>query len=83
MRTKAVACSRHSVHEERRYVARVKSQQRDADAVGLDWTINIARCRRARVGDKVALQGNMDPSMLYAGHDRIRQEVAGHPRGLR
>ncbi len=35
------------------------------DAVGLDWTINIADAK-ARVGDKVALQGNMDPSMLYA-----------------
>ncbi|GAM57713.1 uroporphyrinogen III decarboxylase [Vibrio ishigakensis] len=46
------------------------------DAVGLDWTINIADAK-ARIGDKVALQGNMDPSMLYAGHDRIRQEVAG------
>lgn len=38
-------------------------------------TIDIADARR-RVGDKVALQGNMDPSMLYAPHDRIREEVA-------
>ena len=30
------------------------------DAVGLDWTIDIADAK-ARVGDKVALQGNMDP----------------------
>jgi uroporphyrinogen decarboxylase len=45
------------------------------DAVGLDWTINIADAK-ARIGDKVALQGNMDPSMLYASPDRIRQEVA-------
>ncbi|WP_432455816.1 uroporphyrinogen decarboxylase [Agarivorans sp. QJM3NY_29] len=44
------------------------------DAVGLDWTINIADAKR-RVGDKVALQGNMDPSMLYAPVSRIRQEV--------
>ncbi|MCA2017109.1 uroporphyrinogen decarboxylase [Vibrio tritonius] len=44
------------------------------DAVGLDWTINIADAK-ARIGDKVALQGNMDPSMLYAPHDRIREEV--------
>ncbi len=34
------------------------------DAVGLDWTIDIENAK-ARVGDKVALQGNMDPSMLY------------------
>lgn len=35
------------------------------DALGLDWTTDIADARR-RVGDKVALQGNMDPSVLYA-----------------
>lgn len=45
------------------------------DAVGLDWTINIADAK-ARVGDKVALQGNMDPSMLYAPKERITEEVA-------
>ena len=45
------------------------------DGLGLDWTIDIAEARR-RVGDKVALQGNMDPSMLYASPERIRQEVA-------
>ncbi|MFT6267354.1 MAG: uroporphyrinogen decarboxylase [Alphaproteobacteria bacterium] len=44
------------------------------DALGLDWTIDIAAAK-ARVGDKVALQGNMDPSILYAGKDRIEQEV--------
>ncbi|MDA8622404.1 uroporphyrinogen decarboxylase [Psychrosphaera sp.] len=44
------------------------------DALGLDWTMNIAEARD-RVGSKVALQGNMDPSMLYATPDRIRQEV--------
>ena len=45
------------------------------DALGLDWTIDIGEARR-RVGDHVALQGNMDPGMLYAGPERIRQEVA-------
>ncbi|WP_334049903.1 uroporphyrinogen decarboxylase [Alteromonas gracilis] len=45
------------------------------DAVGLDWTIDIKEAR-ARIGDKVALQGNMDPSMLYAQPQRIEQEVA-------
>lgn len=44
------------------------------DAVGLDWTINIADAK-ARIGDKVALQGNMDPSMLYAPKERITEEV--------
>lgn len=44
------------------------------DALGLDWTSDIADVRR-RIGDKVALQGNMDPSMLYAPPERIAQEV--------
>jgi uroporphyrinogen-III decarboxylase len=53
---------------------------------GLDWTTDIADAKR-RVGDKVALQGNMDPSMLYASPARIREEVAtilagfGHGNG--
>ena len=46
-----------------------------ADALGLDWTTNIDDARR-RVGGQVALQGNMDPSVLYAPADRIRAEVA-------
>ena len=46
-----------------------------ADAVGLDWTTDIGSAR-ARVGDKVALQGNMDPAMLNANPERIREEVA-------
>jgi uroporphyrinogen decarboxylase len=51
------------------------------DALGLDWTTDIADARR-RVGDKVALQGNMDPSMLYAPPARIEQEVAGILEGF-
>lgn len=46
-----------------------------ADALGLDWTIDIGLARK-RVGDKVALQGNMDPTVLYASPERIREEVA-------
>jgi uroporphyrinogen decarboxylase len=45
-----------------------------ATALGLDWTTDIAQARR-RVGDKVALQGNMDPTILYASPERIRTEV--------
>jgi len=44
------------------------------DAVGLDWTIDIGDARK-RVGDRVALQGNMDPTVLYASPERIRKEV--------
>lgn len=46
-----------------------------ADAIGLDWTTDIGNAR-ARIGDRVALQGNMDPAMLFAPPERIRQEVA-------
>ncbi len=45
-----------------------------ADCLGLDWTIDIGMARK-RVGDKVALQGNMDPTVLYAKPERIREEV--------
>lgn len=45
-----------------------------ADCLGLDWTVDIGDARR-RVGERVALQGNMDPTILYAKPDRIRAEV--------
>ncbi|MBI5450177.1 MAG: uroporphyrinogen decarboxylase [Gammaproteobacteria bacterium] len=45
------------------------------DALGVDWTVNIGDIRR-RVGQQVALQGNMDPCVLYASPQRIRDEVA-------
>jgi uroporphyrinogen decarboxylase len=45
------------------------------DALGIDWTTDLADAR-ARVGERVALQGNMDPSILYASPERIRREVA-------
>ena len=46
-----------------------------ADALGLDWTMDIG-VARSRVGAKVALQGNMDPTVLYAKPAAIRAEVA-------
>lgn len=46
-----------------------------ADAVGLDWTVNLGQAR-ARVGHKVALQGNLDPNVLFAGPEQIRNEVS-------
>jgi len=45
------------------------------DALGLDWTTDLGEARR-RVGSRVALQGNMDPSLLYASPERIRAEAA-------
>lgn len=44
------------------------------DALGLDWQTDIGQARR-RVGNKVALQGNMDPVALYAQPETIKQEV--------
>lgn len=43
--------------------------------LGLDWTIDIGAAR-SRVGNRVSLQGNMDPAVLNASPTRIRQEVA-------
>lgn len=45
-----------------------------ADALGLDWTISLAEARR-RVGDRVALQGNLDPAVLLAPPEVIRDQV--------
>ncbi|MDR9438703.1 MAG: uroporphyrinogen decarboxylase [Halomonas sp.] len=46
-----------------------------SDAVGLDWTTELADAR-ARVGHRVALQGNLDPHVLFARPSAIRAEVA-------
>ena len=45
-----------------------------ADALGLDWTVNLGRAR-ALVGERVALQGNLDPAILFASPEQIRAEV--------
>ena len=45
------------------------------DCVGLDWTVDLGAARR-RIGDRVALQGNLDPTALFAPADAIRREVA-------
>jgi uroporphyrinogen decarboxylase len=44
------------------------------DAVGLDWTVDLAAARR-RVSDSVAFQGNLDPIALFGGDAAIRTEV--------
>ncbi len=45
-----------------------------SDAIGLDWTIDIGEARR-RVGDRVALQGNLDPGVLFAPPETIAAEA--------
>jgi len=47
-----------------------------ADALGLDWSTDLAMARK-RVGNRVALQGNLDPAVLYATPEVIREQV-GH-----
>ena len=44
------------------------------DAVGLDWTTDLADARR-RVGHRIALQGNFDPMALFAAPDAIAREA--------
>ncbi len=44
------------------------------DAIGLDWTIDIGEARR-RVGQRVALQGNLDPGVLFASPETIAVEA--------
>ena len=45
-----------------------------ADVVGLDWTVNLGAAR-ARVGDRVALQGNLDPNVLFAPPEAVAREA--------
>jgi uroporphyrinogen decarboxylase len=45
-----------------------------ADVVGLDWTVNLGRARAA-VGDRVALQGNLDPNVLFAPPAAVAREA--------
>ena len=46
-----------------------------AEGVGVDWLVSLQEARR-RTDDRVALQGNLDPAVLYAQPDAIRAEVA-------
>ncbi|MDZ7591271.1 MAG: uroporphyrinogen decarboxylase [Rubrivivax sp.] len=45
-----------------------------ADVVGLDWTVNLGRARRL-AGDRVALQGNLDPNVLFAPDEAVAREA--------
>lgn len=45
-----------------------------ADVIGLDWTIDLGDTRRL-IGDKVALQGNLDPTILYSPKENIKKEA--------
>lgn len=45
-----------------------------SEVIGLDWTMPIAHSRRL-FGDDVAVQGNLDPAVLFADHDYIRNRT--------
>lgn len=46
----------------------------DCEVLGLDWTANLGHAR-AIVGDTKALQGNIDPNVLFAPPERIAEQV--------
>ena len=46
-----------------------------ADALGVDWTTDLGVARR-RVGDRVALQGNLDPAILLTTPDVVEREAS-------
>jgi len=45
-----------------------------ANVIGLDWTMSLRETRKI-IGDKVALQGNLDPTVLYAPKEKIKEEA--------
>jgi len=45
-----------------------------ADVIGVDWTIDLTKTRY-KIGDKVAIQGNLDPTVLYSEPNFIRREA--------
>ena len=48
--------------------------QTGADAFGLDWRVDVAHAR-AVLGADVPVQGNLDPVLLYAPPEQIRERV--------
>lgn len=45
-----------------------------ADVISLDWTMDL-KAVREKIGKRVALQGNLDPTVLYADEKKIRKEA--------
>jgi uroporphyrinogen decarboxylase len=46
----------------------------DCEVLGLDWTVNLGRARAA-IGDRKALQGNLDPNVLFAPPAQVEAEA--------
>lgn len=49
-------------------------KQAGADVLGLDWNVNLGKARDL-LGDDIAVQGNLDPTILFAPQDHIESEV--------
>jgi uroporphyrinogen decarboxylase len=62
------------LHQGRRACGWRRSPTCGADVVGLDWTVNLGRAR-AQVGSRVALQGNLDPNVLFAPPEAVAREA--------
>jgi uroporphyrinogen decarboxylase len=45
-----------------------------ADVISVDWTLELEKVRR-KIGDKLAIQGNLDPTVLYANPSFIKREA--------
>ncbi len=81
----AIVAGLHREHEDRRVPVILftkgggawldRMADTGADALGVDWTTELSTARRL-TGDRVALQGNLDPSLLFASPDEIHSEVA-------
>ena len=56
------------------YALELLAAQAGYDVLGIDWCIDPVKARQL-VGNKVALQGNMDPNLLYGGKEAIEREV--------
>ena len=52
-----------------------------ADVLSCDWRVNLAELR-ATIGPKIALQGNLDPAVLFAPQEHIREKTRGILRQL-
>lgn len=64
------------------HALRFLAEKAGYDVLGLDWCIDPVEARRI-VGANVALQGNMDPNVLYGGRDAIEAAVKRMCEGFR
>ncbi|MDX2469871.1 MAG: uroporphyrinogen decarboxylase [SAR324 cluster bacterium] len=51
-----------------------KMAETGADVIGLDWMADMGQAK-SLIGNKVALQGNLDPNVLFASPEVIRAKV--------